>query len=214
MLVLVGAAVVGRHRSGWVQAVGVVLVGAGISSSAGCAGDADRARSRCSRSRSAPSIAGYTLVDKEGIEHASRDRVPRARPRARRRRSRSRGTSSRGRVQRVRAEIGWTTVGAVGRSRSRRTRSFSRLSTLAPAPAVAAVRETSMLFAVALGAIVLRRAASARPRVVGRRRSSSLGVALVALGLTRRGRRGERGAILAAPHFTGFTKWARRAHFC
>ena len=30
---------------------------------------------------------------------------------------------------------------------------------------------------------------------------------------TARPRRG-RGAILPAPHFTGFTKWARRAHFC
>ena len=109
-------------------------------------------------------IAGYTLVDKEGVEHASVIsyfelvlapvalvalgwHVVRL------------GS------QRVRAEIGWPTLGASVFAFTAYALVLAAL-TLAPAPAVAAVRETSVLFAVVLGAVVLREpvGASARRR--------------------------------------------------
>ena len=68
MFVLVGAAVVGT-TIGWIQAVGVLLVGGGIVLVRGLSGDADAAGLLLALAIGV-SIAGYTLVDKEGVEHA------------------------------------------------------------------------------------------------------------------------------------------------
>jgi drug/metabolite transporter (DMT)-like permease len=84
-----------------------------------------------------------------------------------------------GRVQRVRAEIGWPTLGASVFAFTAYALVLAAL-TLAPAPAVAAVRETSVLFAVVLGAAVLREPVGAS-RIAGTV-LVVVGVALVALG--------------------------------
>ena len=68
VLVLAGAAVVGA-TVGWVQAVGVLLVGCGIVLVRGPSGDADAVGLVLALAIGA-SIAGYTLVDKEGVDHA------------------------------------------------------------------------------------------------------------------------------------------------
>lgn len=68
VLVLIGAAVVGT-TVGWVQALGIVLVGGGIVLVRGLSGNADAAGLLLALAIGV-SIAGYTLVDKEGIEHA------------------------------------------------------------------------------------------------------------------------------------------------
>jgi len=60
-----------------------------------------------------------------------------------------------GRLASVRAEIGWPALAAGVSSFAAYALALLALS-LAPAAAVAAVRETSIILAVALGAIVLR----------------------------------------------------------
>ena len=143
----------------------------------GLSGDADAAGLLLALAIGA-SIAGYTLVDKEGIEHARvipyfvLVLVPAALVALA-------WHAARGRLPRVRAELGWPTVGASVFAFAAYGLVLAAL-TLASAPAVAAVRETSILFAVALGAVILHepvdrtRAAGAAAVVVG--------VALVALG--------------------------------
>jgi drug/metabolite transporter (DMT)-like permease len=84
-----------------------------------------------------------------------------------------------GRAQRVRAEIGWQTLGASVFAFTAYALVLAAL-TLAPAPAVAAVRETSVLFAVVLGAVVLREPVGAS-RIAGTV-VVVVGVAFVALG--------------------------------
>jgi drug/metabolite transporter (DMT)-like permease len=123
-------------------------------------------------------IAGYTLVDKEGVEHAAV--IPYLElvlaPAAL---AGLAWHAASGRLAAVRREIGWPTVGAAVFAFAAYAFVLAAL-TLASAPSVAAVRETSVLFAVALGASVLR-------EPVGRSRASGAvlvvaGVALVALG--------------------------------
>ena len=69
VLVLAGAAVVGV-TVGWMQALGVVLVGGGIVLVRGLSGETD-ARGVILALAIGTAIAGYTLIDKEGVEHAS-----------------------------------------------------------------------------------------------------------------------------------------------
>jgi drug/metabolite transporter (DMT)-like permease len=126
----------------------------------------------------AATIAAYTLVDNEGIEHASA--IPYLElvllPVAL---SALVLHVSAGRVGALRAELGWSSVAAGACSFAAYALALAALS-LAPAAAVAAVRETGILFAVALGLVVLR-------EPVGRERAVGAvlvvgGVALVALG--------------------------------
>lgn len=176
VLVLVGAAVVGA-TIGWVQAVGVVLVGAGIVLVRGLSGDADAAGLAFALAIGV-SIAGYTLVDKEGVDHArvipyfELVLVPVAL-------AALAWHAARGRLPQVRAELGWPTVGASVFAFAAYGLVLAAL-TLASAPAVAAVRETSVLFAVALGAAVLHERVD-RARGAGAA-AVVVGVALVALG--------------------------------
>ncbi len=102
----------------------------------------------------AATIAAYTLVDNEGIEHASPIAylelvlLPVAVAAVV-------AYAAGGRLESVRAEIGWPAIAAGVASFAAYALALLALS-LAPAAAVAAVRETSITFAVALGAIVLR----------------------------------------------------------
>lgn len=176
VLVLAGAAVVGAAFGPW-QAVGVVLVGAGVFLLRGVRTAVD-GRGVALALGIGVSIAGYTLVDKEGIQHASTIAylelvlAPVAIAAAAMHFTRL-GTSG------LRAEFGWSSVLAGALSFVAYGLVLAALQ-LASAPAVAAVRETSVLFAVALGAFLLR-----EPVGVGRLAGASLvvvGVALVALG--------------------------------
>jgi uncharacterized membrane protein len=176
VLVLAGAAVTGA-AIGWLQALGVVLVGGGILLVRGLSGHAD-ARGLVLALGIGVAIAGYTLADKEGIEHASVISyfelvlVPVAL-------FALALHAARGRVPAVRAEAGWATLGASVFAFAAYALVLGAL-TLASAPAVAAVRETSVLFVVALGAYVLREPVG-RARAVGALLVVG-GVALVALG--------------------------------
>ena len=105
----------------------------------------------------------------------------------------------------LRAEVGLASVAAALGSFGAYALVLAALE-LAPAASVAAVSETSVLFAVALGAVVLHERVTRRPR----RRC----------GAHRRRRRRRRTAwrkavlaILLTPIFTGSAKWARGAHF-
>jgi drug/metabolite transporter (DMT)-like permease len=175
MFVLAGAAIAGA-TVGWGQALGVLLVGGGILLVRGVGANTD-ARGAVLALAIGAAIAGYTLVDKYGIEHA---RVipylelvlaPAALAAVA-------WHAASGRLAAVRRELGWPTVGAAVFAFAAYGFVLGAL-TLASAPAVAAVRETSVLFAVALGASVLG-------EPVGRTRASGAvlvvaGVALVAL---------------------------------
>jgi drug/metabolite transporter (DMT)-like permease len=175
VLVLAGAAIAGA-TVGWGQALGVLLVGGGILLVRGVGGNTD-ARGVVLALVIGAAIAGYTLVDKEGVEHAAV--IPYLElvlaPAAL---AAVAWHAVTGRLPAVRAEVGWTTVGAAVFAFAAYGFVLGAL-TLASAPAVAAVRETSVLFAVALGAAVLG-------EPVGRSRASGAvlvvaGVALVAL---------------------------------
>ncbi|MGH3111349.1 MAG: EamA family transporter [Gaiellaceae bacterium] len=126
----------------------------------------------------AATIAGYTLADKKGIEHASPVAylelvlLPVALA-ALAWYAFGKGLAS------LRAEIGVGAAAAAILSFGAYTLVLGALS-LAPAAAVAAVRETSVLFAVALGAYVLREPVGP-VRVAGALLVAG-GVALVALG--------------------------------
>jgi len=176
VFVLAGAAITGA-AVGPRQALGVLFVGGGILLVRGVRGNTD-ARGVVLALAIGTAIAGYTLVDKQGVEHAAV--IPYLElilaPAA------VAGIAwhaIRGRLAAVRKEVGWPTVGASVFSFAAYGFVLAAL-TLASAPAVAAVRETSVLFAVALGASVLG-------EPVGRSRASGAvlvvaGVALVALG--------------------------------
>ena len=109
-------------------------------------------------------IAGYTLADNEGIEHASTIAylelvlAPAAVVALL-------AHAATGRLASVRREIGLATVAAALGSFGAYALVLAALE-LAPAASVAAVRETSVLFAVALGAVVLHERVT-RVRVVG-----------------------------------------------
>jgi drug/metabolite transporter (DMT)-like permease len=176
VLVLIGAALVGA-TVGWVQAVGVVLVGGGIVLVRGPKGRTDAAGLLLALGIGV-AIAGYTLVDKEGIEHAAvipyfeLVLAPVALVAVA-------WHAVRGRLPVLRAEVGWSTVGASVFAFAAYALVLAAL-TLASAPAVAAVRETSVLFAVLLAAVVLHEPVG-RARVAGAF-AVVAGVALVALG--------------------------------
>jgi len=176
VLVLVGAALAGAALDAW-QAVGVVAVGAGIFLVRGASGTADPRGVALALLISA-TIAGYTLVDKQGIQHAAP--IPYLElvlaPVAI---VAIAAYLLRGQADALRAELRWTSVAAAACSFAAYALVLAALS-LAPAAAVAAVRETTILFAVALGALALREPVG-RARAIG----SAIvvaGVALVALG--------------------------------
>ena len=171
VLVLIGASIAGT-RLGLLPAVGVLLVGAGVLLVRGERTQADR-RGVLLALAIAGTIAGYTLVDNQGIEHASAIaylelrccRLPLCCCRH----------AATGRLPAVRREIGVASL-AAGAGILRRVRSGARRSGAASAAPVAAVRETSVLFAVALGAVVLHERvtpvrALGAALMVGRRRS-------------------------------------------
>ena len=169
VLVLVGATATGAALGAW-GALGVLLVGLGVVLVRGARRPVDTPGLLLALAIAA-TIAGYTLVDKEGIEHAS----PIAYlelvllPVALAAVGWHRVASRRGAL---RAEAGPATVAAAVCSFGAYALVLAALS-LAPAAAVAAVRETSILFAMVLAAVVLRervgalRAAGAVLTVVG-----------------------------------------------
>jgi drug/metabolite transporter (DMT)-like permease len=176
VLVLAGAVVAGA-AIGLAQGLGVLLVGGGILLVRGLAGSTD-ARGIVLALGIGVTIAGYTLVDKEGVERAAV--IPYFElvlaPAAF---AALAWHAASGRLPQVRAQVGWATLGASVFAFAAYALVLGAL-TLASAPSVAAVRETSVLFAVALGASVLG-------EPVGRSRASGAvlvvaGVALVALG--------------------------------
>ncbi|HXG75035.1 MAG TPA: EamA family transporter [Gaiellaceae bacterium] len=168
VLVLAGASAAGQGVGGW-QAAGVLLVGAGVALVPGARRGVDL-RGILLGLAIAATIAGYTLVDKQGIEHASPLAylelvlLPVA--------ALALLVGGRPGLARVRAELGLRVAGAAVASFSAYALVLGALS-LTAAPAVAAVRETSVLCAVALGALVLGER-------VGRLRTA--GAALVAAG--------------------------------
>jgi drug/metabolite transporter (DMT)-like permease len=176
VLVLVAATAAGAALDAW-QAVGVVAVGLGIVLVRGTGRRADPHGVALALAIGA-TIAGYTLVDKRGIEHASP--IPYLElvlaPVA----IAAIGWHlASGRASALRAEVAWSSLVASVCSFAAYALVLAALS-LAPAPAVAAVRETSILFAVALGALALREPVG-RSRAVGAMVVVA-GVALVALG--------------------------------
>ena len=152
VLVLLGATVAGVTLGAW-QALGVGLVGGGVLLVRGLRGPAD-GKGVALALVIAATIAGYTLVDNEGIEHASAVAylelvlLPVAAGAVI-------AHAATGRLANVRAEIGWPAIAAGITSFVAYALALAALS-LAPAAAVAAVRETGILVAVALGAVVLR----------------------------------------------------------
>jgi drug/metabolite transporter (DMT)-like permease len=176
ILVLAGATVAGVTL-GALQGVGVVLAGVGVMLVRGIRGIVDRRGVFLSLAIGA-TIAGYTLVDKEGIEHAAT--LPYLElvlaPVAV---ATLTLQLAKGGVESLRAELTRPAVVAGVLSFAAYALALAALE-LAPAASVAAVRETSILFAVALGAFFLREQVS-----TGRVSGAVLvvtGVALVALG--------------------------------
>jgi drug/metabolite transporter (DMT)-like permease len=151
VLVLAGGWLAGA-RLGALAAVGVVLVGAGVLLVRGVTGPADR-RGVLLALSIAGTIAGYTLADNEAIEHASAIAylelvlAPVAIVALL-------AHATTGRLASLRQEVGLATMAAALGSFGAYALVLAALE-LAPAASVAAVRETSVLFAVALGAIVL-----------------------------------------------------------
>ena len=151
VLVLAGGWLAGA-KLGALAAVGVVLVGLGVLLVRGVTGRANR-RGVLLALAIAGTIAGYTLADNEGIEHASTIAylelvlAPVAV-------FALLAHAASGRLASVRREVGLATVSAALGSFGAYALVLAALE-LAPAAAVAAVRETSVLFAVALGAAVL-----------------------------------------------------------
>lgn len=175
VLVLVGATVAGAALATG-EALGVVLVGSGVLLVRGLRGRADT-RGIVLALAIAATIAGYTLVDNQGIEHAAAIPylelvlVPAA----------VAGVMSyvvAGRWRSLRAELGATTVGASVAAFGAYALVLAALA-VAPAAAVAAVRESSIIFAVALAAFVLHEPVG-RTRLAGAALVVA-GVALVAL---------------------------------
>lgn len=175
ILVLLGATAIGVTLGG-AQAVGVVVVGLGVVLVRGVRGDVDRRGVALSLAIGA-TIAGYTLADKEGIEHAATlpYLVLVLAPVAVAVLAVQLVT---GGARSLRAELSRSSVVAGVLSFAAYALALAALE-LAPAASVAAVRETSILFAVALGAIVLRERIS--PSRVAGAALIVTGVALVAL---------------------------------
>jgi drug/metabolite transporter (DMT)-like permease len=152
VLVLVGSTLAGVVLGPW-EALGVVLVGVGVLLVRGLRGPIDGQGVTLALVIAA-TIAGYTLVDNEGIEHASAIAylelvlLPVAVASVA-------AYAVTGRLASLRAEVGWPAIAAGVSSFVAYVLALLALS-LASAASVAAVRETSILVAVALGAIVLR----------------------------------------------------------
>lgn len=152
VLVLVAAAVVGA-TVGLLQAIGVILVAVGVILVRGLRGRADRRGVVLALAIGAV-IASYTLVDNEGIQHASAFAylelvlAPVAvavlciEARSRR-------------LGALRDALGPATIAAALASFGAYALVLAALE-LAPAAAVAAVRESSILFATVLAALFLR----------------------------------------------------------
>jgi drug/metabolite transporter (DMT)-like permease len=162
VLVLVGASIAGATL-GALEAIGVVVVGAGVLLVRGARGQADP-RGVLLALAIALTIAGYTLADNEGIEHASAIAylelvlAPVAI-------FALVAYGSTGRIASVRAELGPASMAAAVASFGAYALVLAALER-APAASVAAVRETSVLFAVLLGAVVLRERVT-RVRLLG-----------------------------------------------
>ena len=166
VLVLVAGVVVLGYGTSGAQAPGVVLVGLGVLAIRGC-GAAPVPRASLFGLAIACVIASYTLVDKRGLDYASADHVPRALD------DRACALALRGRV--ARHARGTVACGASSTAR----RSSPAIATFtayalvlaalerASAASVAAVRETSVLIATGLAAVVLHEQ-SARGRLAGR----------------------------------------------
>jgi len=175
VLVLAGATLAGAALGAW-QAVGVVLVGGGVILVRGVQGTVDRRGVALSLAIGA-AIAGYTLVDKEGIAHASTLAylelvlAPVALATLILQLATG-GTPS------IRRATSWSAALAGVLSFAAYALALAALK-IADAASVAAVRETSVLFAVALGAILLRERVSLA-RIAGAALVVG-GVALVAL---------------------------------
>jgi drug/metabolite transporter (DMT)-like permease len=176
VLVLVGATLAGAAL-GVAQALGVLLVGGGVLLVRGLRPDGD-SRGVVLALVIAVTIAGYTLVDKEGIEHAAPVPylvlvlLPVALVALA-------WQLAAGKRNELLGQVGVAAAAAALASFGAYALVLAALS-LAPAAAVAAVRETSILFAVVLGAAVLREA-PAKGRYGGAA-LIVLGVALVASG--------------------------------
>jgi len=176
VLVLAGAAVVGA-TVGVVQALGVLLVAGGVVLVRGIHGVVDTRGVALSLAIGA-AIAGYTLVDKEGIEHAATlpylelvlAPVAVAALAAQ---------VAAGGVSSIRAELNAASVLAGALTFTAYALALAALE-LAPAASVAAVRETSVLFAVAIGAYALRERVS--PSRAAGAALVVTGIALVAVG--------------------------------
>ena len=175
VLVLTGATLVGVAVGVW-QAVGVVLVGAGVILIRGVRGPVD-GRGVVLSLAIGTTIAGYTLVDKEGIAHASTLAYLELvlAPVAVAILSLQLATKG---TRDIRTSLGWLPALAGVLSFAAYALALAALE-LAPAAAVAAVREISILFAVAFGALLLReRVSTARLAGAG---LTVAGVTLVAL---------------------------------
>lgn len=175
LLVLLGTAVMlGRHVS-TTAAVGVCLIAAGVLLVRGLRSGADGVLVALAIGCA---IAGYTLVDKDGLRHAAA--LPYlelvltmvavvALPAVAVRRG----------VRALRAEIGWAAVITAVSAFGAYALVLAALR-LAPAPEVAAVRETSIVLAALLAAVFLRE------RVGLKRLAGAVvvagGVALIAFG--------------------------------
>ncbi len=176
VLVLLAGAIVGT-AVGPVQAVGVVCVAAGVLLVRGLRGPTDRRGLLLALAIGAV-IAGYTLADKQGIEHAA--------PIAYLELVLAPAAAcavllevQRGRSGELRAAFGRRSLAAAVGSFAAYGLVLAALER-APAAAVAAVRESSILFAAVLAAVVLR-----EPVGPSRLAGGALvvaGVALVALG--------------------------------
>ena len=151
VLVLAGGWLAGATL-GALAAVGVVLVGLGVLLMRGVTGRADR-RGVLLALAIAGTIAGYTLADNEGIEHASTIAYLEVVLAPVGIVALVAHTAS-GRASNLRAEVGLASVAAALGSFGAYALVLAALE-LAPAASVAAVRENSVLFAVALGAVVL-----------------------------------------------------------
>jgi drug/metabolite transporter (DMT)-like permease len=176
VLVLVAATAFGVTL-GWLQAAGVALVAGGVLLVRGLRGATDRRGLLLALAIGAV-IAGYTLADKEGIEHASPVAylelvlLPAAvAALALTLRSGGPGT--------VRRALGWRSSAAAIGSFGAYVLVLAALQR-APAAAVAAVRESSILFAALLGPLVLREPVG--PERLAGAALVVAGVACVALG--------------------------------
>lgn len=152
VLVLGGAAVTGAAVGAW-QALGVLAVAAGVLLVRGMGGPVDT-RGLLLGVAIAGTIAGYTLADDRGIEHASAIAylelvlLPVAL-------AAIVWHAVAGSLPSLRVALGFDTIAAGVASFAAYALVLAALA-LAEAAPVAAVRETSILFAVALAAVLLR----------------------------------------------------------